>query len=166
MSERLSTADIDDIGVAQKEWVAVRAGWVLVALFVLAAAVGAFGIGPVSQTTATATDGSVQVQYERFIRNVGTATMTVSMGPASVEAAKATLYISRELAEGWRIQSVSPAPSTESSSDDWLIYEFDVLGETPPEIEFLYRGDGLGVHEGLVRAGTGEPAAVHQWIYP
>jgi len=166
MAGPLTVRDVDDIGFQRKEWTAQRVGWALLALLVVASLAGVFGAGPLSETTASADDGTVEVAYERFIRNVGTTTMTVSLGAAAVDDGKAQLYIARDLMEGWRIQNVSPAPSTESSSEDWLIYEFDVLGDTPPEVKFLYRGDGFGRHAGAIRAGTGSPVQLWQWIYP
>ena len=166
MAGPLSVRDIDDIGFQRKEWAVQRVGWVLVALLVVAALAGVFGAGPLSETTNAAEDGTVEVEYERFIRHVGTTTMTVSLGAASVEDGKAQLYISRDLATGWRLEDVSPAPSTESSTEEWLIYEFDVLGDTPPEVKFLYRGDGFGRHAGVLRAGGGTPVPMWQWIYP
>lgn len=166
MAEPLTVRDMDDIEFQRKEWIVERVGWVALLAFLVAAATGIFGIGPVSETSAEADDGTMEVHYERFLRNVGTATMTVSIRPSAVEAGKARLYISRDLLAGWRMQNVSPAPSTESSSEQWLIYEFDVLGDTPPQVEFLYRGDGFGPHGGAVRAGDGAPVHVSQFIYP
>ena len=167
MAGSLSVRDLDDIGFQRKEWTAQRVGWVLVAALVAAASAGVFGAGPLSETTASAEDGTVQVEYERFIRHVGTTSMTISLGAGAVDDGKARLYISRDLATGWRIEDVSPAPSTESSSDGWLIYEFEVLGETPPQVKFLYRGDGFGPHDGAVHAGPGTtPVTLWQWIYP
>lgn len=167
MAGRLSVRDIDDIDFQRKEWAVQRAGWSLVGLLVVAALAGVFGAGPLSETTAASEDDTVKVEYERFIRNVGTTTMTVTLGPGTVADGKAQLYISRDMATGWRIENVSPAPSTESSSDEWLIYEFDALGDTPPEVKFLYRGDGFGRHAGDLHAGAGTtPVQVWQWIYP
>lgn len=167
MAGPLSVRDIDDIGFQRKEWTVQRVGWVLVGLLLLAALAGVFGAGPLSETTTSAEDGTVEVEYERFIRHVGTTTMTVTLGPGTVENGKAQLYISRDLATGWRLEDVSPAPSTESSTAEWLIYEFDVLGDTPPKVKFLYRGDGFGHHDGDLHAGPGtDPVRLWQWIYP
>lgn len=166
MAGPLTVRDMDDIEFQRKEWLVERAGWAVLGALLVAAAIGAFGVGPVSETTAEADDGSLTVTYERFLRNVGSATMTVSIAPSAVEAGKARLYLSRDLLEGWRMQNVSPAPSTESSSDDWLIYEFDVLGESPPQVKLLYRGDGFGTHGGTLRAGDSAPVTLSQFIYP
>lgn len=166
MAGSLDIHDIDDIDFQRRDWVVQRVSWVVLLGIVLVAASGLLGAGPLSEVTQEADDGSVTVEYERFIRHVGTTTMTVSLGESQVSDGKVELYIARDLVEGWRIENVSPAPSTESASNDWLIYEFDVLSETPPNVKLLYRGDGLGSHAGDIRAGDGDPVAVQQWIYP
>jgi hypothetical protein len=166
VAKSLSVRDMDDIDFQRREWRFQRAGWGLLTLLIVAALAGTFGAGPVSETTAESPDGSVTVEYERFIRHIGTTTLTIAPGASAVVNGKVQVHISRELVTGWRIENVSPAPSTESSSDDWLIWEFDALGDTPPEIKLLYRGDGFGRHDGSIRAGTGTGLDVWQWIYP
>lgn len=166
MAGPLTVRDIEDIGFQRKEWLVQRVAWVLLALVAVGALAGVLGAGPVSETTAESEDGTVEVTYDQFIRNLGTTIMTISLGQETVNNGKAQLFISHELAESWRLNNVSPAPSTESSSDDWLIYEFDVLGETPPTVKFVYMGDRLGVHHGPVRAGDGASVNIWQLIYP
>lgn len=166
MASSLSVRDLDDIGFQRKEWTVERVGWAVIALFLAAALTGLFGMGPVSETTATAPDDTITVEYDRFIRNVGTSAMTIAVDDSTVQNQKVTLFISRELADGLRIQGVTPAPSTESSSRQGLIYEFDVLGETAPVIEILYRGGGIGLRDGIIRAGQGAGVDLWQLTYP
>lgn len=166
MAQPLSARDLDDIGFQRKEWWAQRVGLVLLAVFLAAGVAGTFGAGPLSETTAEAEDGSLAVEYERFIRHIGMTSLTATLGTSAVSQGTARLLISRDLAAGWRIENVSPTPSVESSSDDWLIYEFEVLGETPPRVRVLYRGDGFGTHGGTIRAGSGATVDLRQWIYP
>lgn len=166
MSGSLTAKDMDDIGFQRKEWVGERIGWAFMGMVLLAAALGLFSVGPLSRTTASASDASVVVEYDRFARHVGTATMTVTVDPSAVQNKKVTLFISRELSSGWRVQNVTPQPGTESSSRSGLIYEFDVLGKTPPVVEILYRGGGLGMREGTIRAGDDEGVSLWQLTYP
>ena len=166
MASSLSVRDMDDIGFQRKEWAVERVGWVLMAAFLIAALAGLFSIGPVSETTATAPDDTISVEYDRFIRHVGSTTMTIAVDDSTVQNQKVTVFISRELADGWRIEGISPAPSTESSSRAGLIYEFDVLGETAPVIEILYRGGGIGLRDGVIRAGEGAGVDLWQLTYP
>jgi hypothetical protein len=166
MARALDVRDVEDIGFQEKEWTVERVFWVVTAVFLVAALVGLFGIGPVSETTATSPDDTVTVEYDRFIRHVGTTTMTIAVDDSTVQDGKVTLSISRELADGWRIENISPAPSTESSSRQALIYEFDVLGDTAPVIEVLYRGGGVGLRDGVIRAGQADGVDLWQLTYP
>lgn len=162
----LNVRDVEDLGFQRWEWRVQRVGMAAMGLTLVAALTGLFGVGSLSETTAQARDDSVRVQYERFIRHVGTTTLTLSIGPEQVVDGKATLFISRDISSAWRIEDVSPAPSTESSTGKWLIYEFDVLGDTPPDVRVLYRGNGVGHHTGSVRAGSGDSVSFWQFIYP
>lgn len=166
MASPLSVHDVSDVDFQRQEWRFQRVGWLLLTAALVAALAGLLGPGPLSETTTLSSDETVEVEYDRFIRHLGDTTMTVTLGPDTVENGKAQLYISRDLLEGWRLSNVSPTPSTESSSAEWLIYEFDVLGNSPPRVKLVYKGDGLGVHDGVIRAGNGAPAEIQQLIYP
>lgn len=167
MSGPMTLRDVDEIGFQRKEWVVQRVAWAVMAAVVLAAVAGFFGRGPVSSTTVESTDGSLEVEYDRFLRYAGTASLSVSLSSDAVQDGTATVYLSRDLVDRWKIEAVTPTPSTESSSEDWVIYEYDVLGETPPRIQLRYRGNDLGRHDGTIRAGKdGAPVDLWQWIHP
>jgi hypothetical protein len=166
MSSDLSVRDVDRIDFQRKEWVFLRFGWGLLAVFLIAAMLGVFGRGYVSRATATSPDGALSIQYDHFTHYLGPTTLKLHAGAAAVEGGKLTLHIDRELAQEWQIQQVTPQPSTESSSRTELIYQFDVLGDSPPVVKIEYRGDDMGTNQGTIRAGSG--AAVHLWqlTYP
>lgn len=167
MSGPMTLRDVDEIGFQRKEWAVQRVAWAVMAVVVVSAVAGLFGAGPVSSTTAESTDGSLEVEYDRFIRYAGTSSLSMTLSPDAVEGGKATVYLSRDLVDRWKVEAVTPTPSTESSSEEWVIYEYDVLGETPPRIQVRYRGNHLGRHDGSVRAGEdGAPVDLWQWIHP
>lgn len=167
MPDQMSLHDIDEIGFQRKEWMVQRVAWGVMAVVVLAALAGFFGAGPVSHTTTETADGSLEIEYDRFVRHEARSSMELSVSPSAVQDGKATLYLSRALVDRWRVEHVTPAPSTESSSSDWVILEYEVLGTTTPRIELHYRGDGLGRAEGSIRVGEdGEQLEVSQWIHP
>lgn len=166
MSTPLSLHDVDGIEFQRKEWVFQRIGWAAIALFLLAAIIGVLSVGPLSGTQATSADGAVTVHYDRFQRHLGRTMLTVELSEAAVQNQKVTLVIDRDLAEGWRIENVTPAPSSESSSRESLIYEFDVLGESPPVVEIHYRGGLMGVRQGDIRAQGTDAAHLWQLTYP
>lgn len=167
MPDQMSLRDVDEIGFQRKEWAVQRVAWAVMALVVVAALAGLFGAGPVSHTRAEAADGSLEVGYDRFVRLEGNSSVQLSISSSAVQDGRTTLYLSRGLVDRWRIEQITPTPSTESSSRDWVILEYDVLGSTPPHIQLHYRGDEPGRHTGSIRAGEdGEPVRISQWIHP
>ncbi len=162
----LHVRDMDGIEFERKEWVVQRIGWVVISLLIVAAALGVFGHGPLTHRTGEAADGTLSVDYDGVIRNTGVAVATFRTGDAAIDDEAVTLRLGRDLVTGWRIEDINPKPSTESSDADWLIWEFDLLGDSAPVVEVHYRGDGLGRHSGEVRVGDGAPVRVSQWIQP
>jgi hypothetical protein len=167
VSGPMTLHDIDEIGFQRREWALQRVAWVVMLAVVVAALAGFFGVGSVSSTTAESADGSIQVEYDRFVRYDGKSTLSLSLSPDAVEGGKATVYLSRDLVGHWKVEAVTPTPSTESSSEEWVIYEYDVLGETPPRVQLRYRSSDLGRQAGSIRAGQdGDPVDVWQWTHP
>ena len=65
---RIGDLEVDeDLPFQRRAWVAQRIGWVLMALFVLAAAVGLLGAGPLSHARIDV-PGLMTLEYERFAR--------------------------------------------------------------------------------------------------
>lgn len=165
MADRLGIEDVDDISFQRSEWTVQRFAWVGLAVFLAAAVAGLFSVGPLSATTARSPDGALTVSYDRFLRHVGITSATVVVGKEAVHEQEVTLFIAKDLARGWDIENVVPHPSTESSSGSWLIYQFDVLGGTPPRIRVSYRGDRMGLHRGAIRVAGGS-VDLWQFTYP
>lgn len=57
------------------EWRFQQLGWAVMALIVVLALLGVFSTGPLSWSSTTAADGTVEVQYQRFVRNGGDNTL-------------------------------------------------------------------------------------------
>lgn len=57
------------------EWRLQQLGWAVMALIVVLALLGVFSTGPLSWSSTTAADGTVEVQYQRFVRNGGDNTL-------------------------------------------------------------------------------------------
>lgn len=167
MAESKGVADIEHSAFQSRELAVQRVAWLLLGLLLVVTFLGVLGNGPLSGTTKHAADDSLTIEYDRFIRHLGMTRAEFDFGQAAVSDGTVTLLIDRELADGWNVQNVTPQPSTESSSKDWLIYEFDVLGQDPPHVTIEYRGDGFGLRSGEVRAGdSAVPVSLWQWSHP
>lgn len=58
----------EDLAHERREWKLQRVGWALMALALLAAVLGLFGHGPLSETASASADGALTVRHQRFER--------------------------------------------------------------------------------------------------
>src|SRR6185503_14041101 len=72
----------EHVGFQRRDWLAQRIAWVLMVLFVGAAAVGLFGSGPLSRARADV-PGLMTLEYDRFGRLETTEALKVRLEPAA-----------------------------------------------------------------------------------
>ena len=167
MSGRLAVHDIEVPTFQRREWALERVWWVLLGLLLVAAMLGLFSSGPLSETTAGSADSGVEVKYERFVRNTGKAAWTIRLAPTAVQNQKASLFISNTLAEAMATQNIAPAPATETSTRGGLLLEWDVARpDSPPLVHLRFRPDAIGPVDGLVRAVDGAEVPISLFAYP
>jgi hypothetical protein len=103
------TLQIDeDPEFQRKEYVFQRIGVALLFLFVLAALLGFTGMGgPVSRGEAGEPGGPLRVDYERFVRRGGVATVTLHL---RVTPGDVRFWVTAPYFDHVRIESVAPTP--------------------------------------------------------
>lgn len=165
---RVGSLEIDqDLEFQRKAWVAQRVGWALMALFVLAAAVGLLGAGPLSHARA-AIPGVMTLEYERFARFESSETLTVRLDSAATAGEVVRLSLNREFLDSAKIETVLPPPARVESAAGRLIYVF-AMGEprVPLVVTFTFEPQDIGVHEGIVRLESRDARiAFRQLVYP
>ena len=165
---RVGGLEIDqDLEFQRRVWVAQRVGWALMALFVLAAAVGLLGVGPLSHARA-AIPGVMTLEYERFARFETSETLTVRLDSAATAGEVVRLSLNREFLDSAKIETVLPPPARVESAAGRLIYVFAV-GEprVPLVVTFTFEPRDIGVHEGIVRLESRDARiAFRQLVYP
>lgn len=149
-----------DLPFQRGEWIVQRIGWSVMALLLLAALLGAFGSGPLSD--AEATSGELSLEYERVLRFESPHTMSLSV-PAGEDGAE--LLLGREFLERVEIRSVTPEPDTWEWTGDGAVLRFAASG-SPVEVSIEYEPGSLGPMTLAVRSGTGESLEATQLVLP
>lgn len=163
----LTVRDVEDSSFQHTEWTVQRFWWPLLTTLIVAALLGLFSGGPLSETTAGGPSAAVEVTYERFLRNTGRATWTIRVAPQAVEDHKATVFISDDLSRAMQVNSITPTPSSETSTRAGLLLGFDVpRPESPPVVRLHFRPDAIGVRDGVIRGGDGDGVALWLLFYP
>jgi hypothetical protein len=136
-----------------------RWAWRLLALLPVAAVLGLFGGGLLSQVTAGSPGG--EVTYDRFGRLSVDSELDVTVGRTR---GPVVVSVSRGLLDGCSITEVRPQPERVTASADRLQY---VFAATPgASVSFSVQPQRLGSVGGTVAVGGGPPVRVHQLIYP
>src|SRR5262245_27540118 len=103
------------------EWRIQHIGWVFLAVFLALAFAGLFGRGPLSHARAPAATG--RISYERFVRNGAPAELVITATGGGAQGVS-SIEISADYLEAFRIERVTPEPTTVRRSGGQLVYEF------------------------------------------
>lgn len=148
---------------AQRLWRIERVGWGILLLIVLAAFLGVFGHGWLSNEHWRAPDGRLAVEYQRFERLHTETPLLIHLSPRAAPRDTTWLWLGIDFAESANVESVVPIPVAMHSTPDRVWYGFSppptlVVIRYAPERPFRRTGH-LGLAAGPVLAFT-------QFVYP
>jgi hypothetical protein len=148
---RVGGLEVDeDLEFQRKSWTVQRVGWVVMALFVIAAAAGLLGSGPLSHATADV-PGVMAVEYQRFARLETSETLTIRLEPAAIPAGTVRLSVNREFLDASKVASVLPAPRRVESAAGRLVFVFAVAEpRTPMVVTFSIEPQEIGRSQGII----------------
>jgi hypothetical protein len=164
---RVGSLEIDqDLDFQRREWRVQRVLWVGAALLLVLAVLGLFGTGPISSTTATSGDGTVAVDYHRFVRHDGRASLRFHVSGDQASNQQIALWISQGYIDNMQIEDITPQPTEVRSAGDRTIFVFavDQPGD-PLNATFSLRPSHIGRISG--EAGAGDARLdIDQLSYP
>ena len=73
-----------DESFQRSEWRIQRAGWIVWSLVIIAGLIGLLGSGPMSHKETAATDGSLKIDYDRYLHYHHPTQLTLSVGEVGV----------------------------------------------------------------------------------
>ncbi|HEV2128712.1 MAG TPA: hypothetical protein VGR22_08850, partial [Thermomicrobiales bacterium] len=83
---RIGDLEVDeDIEFQEREWKVQRVGWALMLVVIVLALVGLFGTGPLSAVEREADDGTLVLEYQRFVRHGGRTTFSIAAAGSQAE---------------------------------------------------------------------------------
>lgn len=162
--ERVGTLEVhQDLDFQRREWRIQKLGWALMFLFLVAAVLGIFGTGPVSNATVGERDSAAWADYQRFGRRGAPLTLRVHVRPAATQF---RVVLDRAYVETVRVQAVTPQPQSTQAAADHLIYIFEAAepGQATA-VTFDLQADQIGLTSGRVQA-EGRELGFVQFIYP
>ena len=155
------------------EWRIQRMGWVLIALFLLAALVGLFGGGVLSNATARDEgDGyELALGYPRFGRAESTLQLDLQVTAPGQSADEVSAKLSGQFVEKVTITSISPEPDSSAAEGDTVVYTWQVEEWSEPlVVRFEYESRDWRMLSGTFEVDAGsEPlgqVAFEQFLFP
>jgi hypothetical protein len=150
-----------------------RAGWVVMGVLLLAAVLGVFGGGVLSNATVRQSGPGyeLELEYPRFGRVESNLEMTLRITAPEQQAEQVTVVLSGDLRHKTTIQTISPQPESEAVLGDSIVYTWRVDGwEHPQVIAFEYEArDWRGV-DGRLDVSAGDQAlgalTFDQFLFP
>ncbi|SFG31572.1 hypothetical protein [Pontibacter chinhatensis] len=164
MEKKYQDLEIDeDLELERRTWTVQRISWVLLLLIILAALLGFTGRGgllDVGKGVAFNSSHSVDLEYERFLRQGVTREIKVSLRQENT-----SILFSNGFYETQRIEQVVPEPQKEEVGSEGITYTFHGV-KSPSLIIFYVTPLKAGSLNYTVTGSDKEPVAVTQFVYP
>ncbi len=166
--KRVGDLEIDqDLRYQRRAWLTERIGWVCMALIVLAAILGFLGPGLLGRRTLTDGSGALTVEYTKFLRYEGPATLTFHLKEAAFSGGDVRLWISQDYLDSLQIVAVTPPPDHAEIAQGRVIYVFKLApGTRQALITFDVTEQKIGPVRARVGTGEGQSLSFSQFIYP
>jgi hypothetical protein len=156
-----------DLGFQRREWIFERIAWVAMTAFVLAALLGLFGTGPLSDRTAASADASLEVDYERFL-NIHSATeLNVRVSGEVTAPGTFRIAINQDYLTGMHILRMTPEPERSETGDNRQVFLFRAVDPgRPAVVQFHLEPCRTGARQAQIVAGGGPTVEFGQLVYP
>lgn len=151
----------------EKQWRVERVAWVAILIVLVLALLGLFGTGWLSSATASSEGDTLGLDYERFIRHDGEASLDIEVNPDQVREGQVELWISTDYLEGIQIESISPQPDEVRGEGSRQVYVF-LAGnpDAPVSISFSFSPDRMGRYSGEMGIVDGPGISFDQFSHP
>jgi hypothetical protein len=119
-----------------------RVGGVVGLLLLVAAIAGLFGEGPVAHATAKSSDGTLQVDYDRFVRTAASTSFQITLPKGS---GRTNFAISADYLQNANVNAVTPQPSDETVLPDRVVFTVQQTGSG--QVEVSLTPENIGRHQ-------------------
>lgn len=156
-----------DLAFSHREWRVQRLGWLLMVLFIVGAAAGLFGGGPLSMARTGTADGRLAIEYDRIARHEGPDLLRLEIAPEAVINGTVRLWFDRAYILDRTIASISPEPERSGAADNRLVFEFHVADPARRTlIEFHTKPGAIWRQSGSAGLVGGDSLRFSQFILP
>lgn len=153
------------------EWKLQRVGWALMALVLLATALGLLGDGPLAHASAGDAASGLAVEYQRVERRHSTSEITLEVvNPSPGEPLR--LHLPSDYLADIGMREIIPPPTSTYLVGNEAVFEYapadDALGEggSPSQITLRIQPEAYGQVRGAVAMEGGPRVDLAQFVLP
>jgi hypothetical protein len=157
----------EDPEFQRKDWAVQRAGWVLLGLVMIAAALGLLGgMGPLARKSATSSDGSLHIEYSAVARHRSPGELTINLRAGQTEPSL-QLWVDRGYLQNADLLRITPEPESSLLEQNRITYTFR-LENSPREVSIVFDIEPVkvGMQRGSLGVVGGPELAFSTFVFP
>lgn len=155
----------EDMGFQRRFWRAQRVGWGVIALLLVAAALGLFSRGPLSSATAGGRVGGLEVEYERFQRFGAASALRIEAWARPEDEGRVLLRLAPGLTDALEIETITPWPITAARGREGLVLAMRAAGEVAV-VDIRAKPTRIGRLRGEISCAGCAPVRLSAFVYP
>ena len=154
----------EDLAFERRNWVVSCVGWAIMALFIVLAALGLFGGGPLSQAEVGEKGSALWVRYERFARNDTASPIEIHLG-GGAPGERVRVWVSRPLVAQGDLVRTEPDAEAVEIGEDRYVFTFPRLA-AGGVVVLVLRPSKAGWRSAAVGLVDGPELRLGQMVYP
>ena len=139
--------------------------WLIIAVIVFAALLGAFGRGVLATAKREAPDGSIKVEYDRIARYSTPSVLTVEFGRGVVRENQVQLWLDSGVVKDMGMQRVVPQPVSSLLTEGGVLLTFSA-GSLPARVQIMLEPTKPGLQKLAMRAPESEEVRLDVAVMP
>ncbi len=155
----------EDLEFQRRWWRFEKVVWSLFVLILLADLSGILGRGPLANARAQTPDGTLDLKYERVLRENTSSIMTVLPETTAIHDGKLRLFVSDSILKEFGAQRVIPQPQTSTVGDGGVMYTF-LATSTPLTVQIELKPSFIGAHTFRVGISGGSSIQAKSVVLP
>jgi hypothetical protein len=166
MLQRVHDLDIDeDVNFSRRAWLVQRVSFWVMALVLIASALGLLGNGALARRDAHDPTGQLHVRYDGLVQASSTSHLTLTVRPQT--PGTVTLWISEPYLGGVEVQTMTPEPTRSWLDDGRVVYAFAAApSATAVTIRVALRPHSPGRSNATIGLVDGPAVRLRQFVYP
>lgn len=141
-----------------------RVGWVFMVLVIVAAMLGLFGKGYLSE--AVLDREHFQMKYQRFLHFGDLTSLEIEIPPQRSETGVVAIAFSNTYMHNFRIERIQPDPESSAHGDQILFWFTATRTGEPVKIQFRLEPQKIGTLEGEIFVNGEDGYVFRQFVYP